>query len=294
MIHIEPLQPDDTLKALELALASVPAKKRSARVEHFANLLRDGILDPRGIFVARDAETLLDVQICIPLAGAAALFWLPNADNDLADLLVRTALDWCGSIGCKIAQALAKPEESALAQPLVRNGFRFMTRLEQWSRDLRELPGISASDLRFEPHRESLAKAFAATIERSYQGTLDCPELDGTRTIDEVVEGHRAQGKFHADCWWLAFDGPHPVGVALLVEMPDEQTWELAYLGIVPEYRRRGLSRTLLLHALHALHGRLATRVVLAVDDRNTPALRLYEKSGFAKLESSDVYLHVF
>jgi len=74
--------------------------------------------------------------------------------------------------------------------------------------------------------------------------------------------------------------------------MPDGVTWELAYLGIVPQRRRLGLGRALTLHALHALSDQPATRMLLCVDERNAPARKLYQSLGFTDLEWSEALLH--
>jgi ribosomal protein S18 acetylase RimI-like enzyme len=169
-----------------------------------------------------------------------------------------------------------------------------ITCIEQWGRDLLELPSAKKRTWRFERYGPELADEFAATVARTYEGTLDCPELNGIRAIDEIMAGHRAQGKFHPDYWWLAIVDGVPAGVVLLAEMADGTSWELAYLGVVPEQRGRGLARSLLTHALHALSERSAAYVILAVDERNRPARRLYEALGFVQIESSDVYLYVF
>ncbi len=294
MIHIEPVRPDDWTAALTWALARTPADQRAERVNQCVNFLENGVLDPRGIWIAKSGSDIVGAQVCVPLAGASALFWLPTATNDIADALVQAALDWCRSIGCKLAQALTKPEELSWSAPLVRRGFRLITRLHQLKRDLDDLPAPLPSALRYENYRPSLIRDFAATLERSYEGTLDCPELNDKRTMDEILAGHRGQGKFHADFWRVAYLGAQPVGVLMLVEMPDALTWELAYVGVVPEFRRQGLGRAMVIHALHALAAEGAAKLLLAVDDRNAPALGLYSELGFTTIESNEVLLHFF
>ena len=294
MFQIEPVYPDDWTIALELALAHVPADQRPLRVQQCVNMLMAGVLDPRGVFVARVDREIVGAQVCVPIQGAACLFWLPTAADACAEDLVQYGLDWCRSIECKLAQALAKPDEMERAAVLMRNDFRRITRLEQWGRDLVDLPKANESTWRLERYRPALAHDFAATVSHTYEGTLDCPELNGVRTIDEIMAGHRAQGKFHADFWWLAYVNNAPAAVLLLAEMADGTTWELAYLGVAPEHRGRGLARNLLASALHALCEQPAVHVVLAVDERNRPARRLYESLGFVQTETSDVYLFVF
>ena len=292
MSHIEPLRPDDWTIALQHALMRVPPEQRQARVQHCLQLLGAGVLDPRGIWVARRGKDILGVQVCVPLPGSACLFWLPTADDAVTDRLVKAGLDWARSIGCKIAQAMASPVDLPLTKPLLRHGFHAVTRMHQFTRGLTDFPDESAAPLRYENYRPSLHALFAATLERTYLDTLDCPELNGKRTLDEILAGHRGQGTFHPDFWWLTFDNAAPVGVLMLTEMPDGSTWELAYLGIVPEYRRRGFGRAMTLHALHALRAQPATRLLLAVDERNGPALRLYLSLGFVEIECSEVLLY--
>jgi ribosomal protein S18 acetylase RimI-like enzyme len=290
---IQALRPGDWIPALQLALARVPEAERPSRVHHCQQLLQNGVLDPEGIWVARSAKQIVGVQVCVPLPGAASLFWLPAGDDASVDLVVQAGLRWARKIGCKIAQAIANPAELIGAEPLIRNGFRPTTRMHQLAHGFNNLRDESLPALRYENYCSSLRPLFAATLERTYEATLDCPELNGIRTIDEILAGHQGQAKFHPQLWWLSFHDATPIGVVMLVELCDG-AWELAYLGIVPEFRQRGFGRAMTLHALHALRNQAAVRLLLAVDARNTPALRLYEALGFVEIEANDVLLHFF
>ncbi len=294
MTTIEQLRPGDWTAALECALARLPAEQRSERVRHCLDLLAEGTLDPRGVFVARAGREIVGVQVCVPLAGAACLVWLPTTDDEHADALVEAALSWCRAQGCKIAQALAGPEDGAWTAPLRLHGFRPITQLHQLTHELIDLPPMPNAPLRFLPYRPSLESAFADTLERTYIGTLDCPELNGVRTIAEILAGHRAQGQFDPDSWRLAYDDAGPVGVVLRAELSDGLTWELSYVGVVPEARRRGHGRALVLHAMHDLARRNVLALTLAVDGRNAPARSLYRELGFVEIECNDVWLYFF
>ncbi|MSQ97169.1 MAG: GNAT family N-acetyltransferase [Gemmataceae bacterium] len=294
MTVIEPLRPEDWSAAMLLAFARVPEAERGERAQQCVNLLAAGRLDPRGVWVARRAGKPVGVQVCVPLAGSTCLFWLPTAPNGVAARLVQAGLDHCRSLGCKVAQALAHADEIAHTGPLLRCGFRPTTRMHLLEHDLRNLIDEPTAPLRFEAFRPSLQAAFAATLQRTYEGTLDCPELNGARTMDEILAGHRGQGRFHPDFWWLAYEGAEPVGVLMLAELPDGLTWEVAYLGMVPECRRRRLGRAMMLHALDALRAQPVARLTLAVDTRNEPALRLYRSLGFVETKSNEVLLYFF
>ena len=56
---------------------------------------------------------------------------------------------------------------------------------------------------------------------------------------------------------------------------------ELAYMGIHPHFRGKGLGRLLLLRGLAQARREGFASVTLAVDSNNGPALSLYESMGF-------------
>jgi mycothiol synthase len=79
-----------------------------------------------------------------------------------------------------------------------------------------------------------------------------------------------------------------------MTEMPDGLTWELMYLGLVPEARRRGYGRALTLHALRWLREQPATQMTLCVDARNLPARQLYQSLGFVETDRQEVLLYIW
>ena len=294
MIKIEPVQPTDWVAALEHVLVCVPPQERAERLQHCVHLLEEGTLDPRGVWIARDlAGAIIGVQVCVPIAGKTCLFWMPAAAGETADALVRAGVAWCRSIGCKMAQAFVAPEELAAAEPLVRQGFRRITRMHQLQHDLIDLPATAPNSLSFETLGLPCQHEFVATLKRTYEGTLDCPELNGIRTIDEIIAGHQGEGKYDPARWFLTRADGEPVGVMMLAELDEGLAWELSYLGLVPEQRRRGHGRTMVQHALECARAGLVTRLILAVDGRNTPALALYESAGFVEYECHEVLLNV-
>ena len=76
-------------------------------------------------------------------------------------------------------------------------------------------------------------------------------------------------------------------------DVPEPDTWEVIYLGLTPAARGRGLGRKVIEHAVE-LAAPCVSRLELAVDVRNTPALRLYENTGFTPIDRRVVHLAVF
>jgi ribosomal protein S18 acetylase RimI-like enzyme len=121
------------------------------------------------------------------------------------------------------------------------------------------------------------------------------PELEGTRDLDDVMESHRSTGRFVAERWQLGrlADDPDAAAVLLLAEIPGRNVWEIAYLGLTPAARGRGLGRCVIARALE-LARCYAPWIELAVDLRNTPALRLYDATGFVTRGRRAVHLVIF
>lgn len=123
-----------------------------------------------------------------------------------------------------------------------------------------------------------------AALERSYEHTLDCPELCGMRDTTDVLESHRLAGAFDPDLWFLAFDGDKPVGCGLFTPARGVKSTELVYLGIAPGARGRGLASHLLWRGMRGAIERSSGDLTCAVDARNLPAIRLYGRAGMREV----------
>jgi mycothiol synthase len=297
-LAIGPARPDEWPAALDMAYNRVAGERRHFQVIHALHLIDEGAIDPAGILVARWQEKICGVQVCVPLGGASFLFWLPatllqSNPVSLENGLIRAGLAWCRQRGGKVAHAILPPADAGAGTALVRNGFEHVTRLLYLGHDLHRPVGQPAIDACFEEFSPANEAAFRDALAQSYDGTLDCPELNGIRTVDEILAGYRAGGAFRPDLWWLIRADGQPAGVVILTEIPEGPTWDLSYVGIVPEARRKGVARAATCRTVQAAHGAGVKDVVLAVDARNVPALRLYQSLGFVESEVRDVYLHL-
>lgn len=117
-------------------------------------------------------------------------------------------------------------------------------------------------------------------LERSYEQTLDCPELCGLRDTADVLESHRLAGEFDPQLWYLVLRGERAVGCAIFTTHRSGTSVELVYLGLAPEVRGLGLGSALLRLGIREARDRGADMITCAVDARNAPALALYQRAG--------------
>ncbi len=298
---VEPARTDELAAALRLIFRHSPGNERDGRVANALNLIGQHELDPAGILVVRNAAGLRGALACSPVPGAGGLVWppqvTPGADQAaLEDLLVQQACAWLYGRGTKLAQSLLPAHECALAGPLERNGFRHITQLCYMRHDLTVPMALLGTNVRcrFESFAQCDRDLFERTLLQTYDGTEDCPEVNGIRTIGEIMEGHRSQGVHDPERWWLVWAAARPIGVMLLTEMPDGDGWDLVYLGIVPEARRQGFGRELALKALCEAKAADACQLTLSVDIRNRPACQLYRRVGFESFDVRAVYLSIW
>jgi mycothiol synthase len=295
MTVIDQARPEEWQAALELAYQHMPTAMRHARVVQMLHMLDTGELDPAGIWIARQRHAITGVQICWALHGCSFLFWLPEIRDARADkdALVQAALAWCRAQGGKLAQSIMPPADAGRAEPLLRQGFKRVTQLLYLEHNLQTLPAEATDGLGFAPFDGATEGVFRETLTRTYEGTLDCPELNGVRTIDEILAGYRAARAGRSGFWSLVRMRGAPAGVLILTELLEEGAWDLSYIGVVPEHRRHGVGRAATCHGLRIAHAAGAAQMVIAVDVRNDPARRLYASLGFVEADVRDVYLQV-
>ncbi len=71
------------------------------------------------------------------------------------------------------------------------------------------------------------------------------------------------------------------VGAVMTQRHGTTAQWEVGLVGVLPEYRRRGIARRLLTRSLEDLRERGAEKASLGVIDQNVPAYSLYTSLGF-------------
>ena len=294
-------------EALAVLYRRIPGDLRGEMVNEALAEALAGRLDLAGLWVAQRWGRLVGALLTHGLAGRAAAVWAPEVEMiwgraAVAAGLLRAALGDLRSRGFRVAQALVDPSGPATAATdLVRGGLLATTTLTFLERPTRRpfLPAFTARAMapafRWSALTSETEADFRAVLEATYRESLDMPELDGVRSLDDVMASHRASGRFDPAHWSVGhLDGePEAAAVLLLTEVPERPVWEVTYLGLTPPARGRGLGRAALLHATEQAHQAGVERIELAVDARNIPARRLYEAAGFVPFDRRIVHLAI-
>lgn len=294
-IHVRSCPPADIKQALEVLHAGLPADQRGTLLQTLAAMAP---LDPRefrGLLVAITDEAIVAAAWIQFMPGNSAAVWPPAFDSPVAKHLFSAINQVLETRGTALAQMLFSPAEPIDEKLLAIGGFSKLADLAYLTLERANSPKASAnSQLEFVPRACDFPDRLHVTIEKSYEGTLDCPELNDVRAPAEVVEGYKLQGKFEPGNWFLVQSSGADVGVLILAEHPPGETWELVYMGVVPSARGRGFGEAILRYAIEHVWNSRAERLVLAVDERNTLALEMYQRVGFVMWDRRRVYARVY
>jgi mycothiol synthase len=300
-------------RALTVLYQRMPETLRDSLIDQVLDEALRGEVDLSGLWVACERDGRISGALLTQsLAGRAAAVWPPEVCRTwrrgaLAAELVRSALAHLTASGFRLAQAVLDESAGARAsRDLSRGGMPFVTRLLYLERDtsleLPALPVVSSAcpnavaelALEWRAFEPAIESEFRDALQATYLGSLDMPELSGTRGLDDILEGHRAAGRFVPELWQLGrvAGQPEAAAVLLLAEAHDRDAWEIVYLGLTPPARGRGLGRAVLRRAIELTKGE-SSRLELAADERNEPAMRLYRSAGFCIRARRDVHLAI-
>jgi ribosomal protein S18 acetylase RimI-like enzyme len=296
-------------EALEVLYRRVPSVLRDRLIAEVLEEAERGEIDLSGLWVVREwSGRITGSLLTQPLAGKAAAVWAPEVKrpwrrSKLAAMLIQAALADLKARGFHLAQAvLDESADPRAGRDLTRGGMPHITELVYLERDTstplppakgagRESPGRG---FQWQPYSPEIEAEFHAVLQATYVGSLDMPELEGARGLDDILTGYRSAGRFLPQRWQLGriAGEPEAAAVLLLAELPGRDAWEVIYLGLTPAARGRGLGRALLQHALELARDHVPV-IELAVDRRNTPAVRLYRAAGFTVRDRRTVYLAI-
>jgi ribosomal protein S18 acetylase RimI-like enzyme len=295
--------PEDRSEALEVLYRRVPKSIRPRLIAQAMTEVQRGEIDLSGLWAGWRRGKVIGALLSQPLGGRAAAIWAPEVESSwrrasTAIALVRAALEDYRARGFRLAQALL--DESAPREgpaDLSGGGMPHVTDLvyleAQTADPLAVRPGLP--QINWVPFSPDTEATFQAALQTTYIGSLDMPELEGLRSLDDILASHRATGRFVPDRWQLGRveSEPDAFAVLLLSAALDHDAWEVAYLGLSPPARSRGLGRAVLAHAMHLARPH-TSKLELAVDVRNLPAHHLYRAAGLRPFDRRAVHLVSF
>lgn len=208
--------------------------------------------------------------------------------------LLRAAGEQLARSGVVLVQALLETDSGTDFQRFLAAGFQHVCDLLYLVSQAATFPlQPPATEMGFLPVGEGELARLAPILERTYEQTLDCPQLNGVRAIEDVLAGYRSNGSFAAERWLICRRGERDVGCLLLADHPQGNQWELVYMGLLPEVRGQGWGTSVVRHAQWLTRAAGRARLVLAVDAANRPAIDAYAQCGFRAWDRRSVLLRV-
>jgi mycothiol synthase len=247
---------------------------------------------------AADGRPVRVREVCVAVSGSGrtAVMLLgepgphPKQGHVERVACIRAASEALRGGSISLAQTLPEPDQAWAVEAFTEAGFMRVGELAYMRRGIQMagaasldwLEGVSVRNVRgVGGLDETDRKLMIQALDRSYEDTLDCPELCGLRATADVLESHQATGAWNAKLWWLVMLDGEPEGCMLFNRVPEQGTVELVYLGLSKRLRGRGLGSRLLLLGLESAVRTDAGQITCAVDMRNVPARRLYTRFGF-------------
>lgn len=292
--QIRDLRQEDIKPALHLALPSAARTDcdLSGRVDHFLNYLAAQDLEINWKLGILTQDRLIGSVLGVVSPGKVAMILASSCTPETAlcdavtqalELLEQKARH----AGLAILQSLIPRDCADRALVLSKAGYAFLADMRYLVLEVpRSIPTASQHpDIVVEDYCSVDEVVFRNTLGRTYEGSLDCPDLNGLRTIEEIVLSHRHTGIHDPRLWLIAKVGDDPVGVVLLTHVPLQSAMEIVYVGVVPEARGCSYGSCLVRLAIENAVRTNSEHLMLAVDHRNHYARKIYSSFGFEETD---------
>jgi len=289
---------EERRQALGLLYQQLPPAERESQVEKL--LSPEGVrLD--GLIICKDAKNLLGVVFCMSSPGRVMMMWTPRialgvGEKDKKKVLaslVEAAKNFGRDQQARFVQLLGDEPQPPFDVVLDETGFFLLTQLVYARRPVMrgEVVEPLPEGIELVSYTDDLRDTLLDILAESYEGSLDCPELNGIRSMDDIFESHRGENPFDPERWKLVRSNGQWIGCILLSAVEKDRLVEISYVALVPSARGMGLGRILTREAIRYAEEHHYGAVVLAVDSRNSPALGMYEDEGFTPWDVRQVYL---
>lgn len=152
------------------------------------------------------------------------------------------------------------------------------------SRFPEQSPSIFEQLTRVDHSNQALVRKVLRT---TFVASRDCPDVPTFRGVeDRIVGDHRD----HLVAW-LLWKNTKPIGCLALRDDPVGESLELAYIGLVPQERGRGIGKELTRVALWFAGEKKRNKVVTTVDASNGSAVNMYAQLNFIAYAERQLFL---
>jgi ribosomal protein S18 acetylase RimI-like enzyme len=301
MPHIEPAGGRWRDDALALLYRRLPARQREEQLALVLQAIESGEIPTDDLLVARLGSHVVGAVLAVRRAGGAAFLWPPAViespdAREVSRLLLEFLARRLDDAGTDFTQCLLGLDDAPAGASLAEGGFPYSTQMLCLARGVADCavavppaPGpLSTIDYDAATH-----PLFVRVIERTFSGSLDCPELARRRRGESALAAHRGGGTFRPELWQIYRDGQEAAGVLLAIDHPDRRAREISYLGVVPEARGRGLGLAMLGEMVRRTADSGCQTLEVAVDAGNHFALTMYRAAGFSERMRLAVHLRL-
>lgn len=219
-------------------------------------------------------------------AGSGATFMIsPLTKENEGELLqaLQEAKSATTQKGVSTAHAILGEFDTQSVHLFESAGFTTVATLQymEWrsTQNPRELPQIT--NAAFHAVSTLPHDVLCTTLEKTFIGSLDCRAIRGKRNIEDIIASHKGVEQNDLSLWFTILSDNEPAGVLFINHLQNENILEIAYLGITPEMRNKGIAIDAMSHAVNQAVKRGCNKIILAVDDTNIPAISLYKKVKF-------------
>lgn len=319
-LRIGPPEPGQEAEALELAFAELDSEERTQQIAFLHRLAGPAGRLPQGLYAATRGGRLVAAVYWQLQPGRAGAIWPPGlqpGSHVAAIQIVRAACESLARHGVQIVQCLVRRNSQSAGETLEAAGFDHLAELYYMVSLPADFPqSLPSTPLVFEPYTPEAYARLAAILAATYEGTEDCPRLNGVRAIDDILAGYQASGDFDPARWLLVRSAApasdqrgvtlasrqcpsggiqlRDIGCLILADYPDQGNYELAYMGLLPDARGNRWGAAIAQYAQWRARSAGRERLVLAVDASNQPALAMYSRVGFRVWDRRSVWVRIF
>ncbi len=294
------LRPHEIHPALKLVLpaSTLASQDPNGSADHFVSYLAEQNLEINWKLAIVDGERLLGACLGIVSPGRTAMI-LPSVcapRSPLCSAVTRALMNlehFARHEDLVILQSLIPEQGEGQAHALADAGYKYLADLRYLALVIRDQPSSVALShkLVLEDYCAVDKDVFLRTLEKTYEGSVDCPALTGLRATEDILLSHLHTGIHDPKLWFLARVNGKPIGVLLLTHVPLRSAMEIVYVGVVPEARGNSYGRYLVNLAIEKASMANRNHLMLAVDQRNHYAMKIYESLGFIETDRRHAWI---